>query len=49
MKRLTDPTFKYIPALETDIRATFARIKAEAERAEVARRAKLTPLHKVQS
>lgn len=49
MKRLTDPSFRYIPALETDIRKTFERIRAEAERAEVARRAKLTPLRKVQS
>jgi hypothetical protein len=27
---LTDPTFKYVPAAATDIRATFERIRAEA-------------------
>ena len=25
MKRITDPTFKYVPAAATDIRATFRR------------------------
>ena len=28
-KRLTDPTFKYVPAAKTDIAATFRRIKRE--------------------
>ena len=31
MKRLTDPTFRYYPAADTDIKRTFARLKREAE------------------
>lgn len=30
MKRITDPDFKYTPAVATDIRETFARIRREA-------------------
>lgn len=29
MKRLTDPSFKYVPASKTDIRKTFARVRRE--------------------
>lgn len=47
--RITDPRFKYVDSANTCIAKTFARLRAEAERAEVARRAKLTPLRKVQS
>ena len=32
MKSLLDPTFKYIPSVETDIRKTFARVRREARR-----------------
>jgi hypothetical protein len=28
-KSLLDPTFKYVPAAETDLRRTFARIRRE--------------------
>jgi len=28
-KSILDPTFKYVPAAETDIRKTFARIRRE--------------------
>lgn len=33
-KRLTDPTFRYIPSHETNIAATFRRIIAEQKKAE---------------
>lgn len=29
MKSLLDPTFKYVPSLQTDLRKTFARIRRE--------------------
>jgi hypothetical protein len=29
MKRLLDPTFKYVPSGQTDIRKTFARVRRE--------------------
>ena len=29
MKRITDKSFKYVPAAETDIRKTFDRIRRE--------------------
>lgn len=29
MKRITDPSFKYTPAVQTDIRKTFERIREE--------------------
>ena len=32
MKSLLDPTFKYVPSVETDIRKTFARVRREARR-----------------
>src|SRR5207248_1579820 len=32
VKSLLDPTFKYIPSVETDIRKTFARVRREARR-----------------
>jgi hypothetical protein len=28
-KRITDPAFKYIPAAQTDLKKTFARIRRE--------------------
>lgn len=47
-KSILDPTFRYVPEAETDIRATFRRIKreqkaqSEAERlAEIERRSKV--------
>ena len=32
MKSLLDPSFKYVPSVETDIRKTFARVRREARR-----------------
>ena len=31
MKRITDPSFKYVPSRKTDIAATFRRIRREME------------------
>ncbi len=30
MKSILDPSFKYVPSAETDIRKTFARVRREA-------------------
>lgn len=40
MKSILDPQFKYVPANQTDVRATFARIRAEIEAAK-----KVVPIH----
>jgi hypothetical protein len=32
MKSILDPTFKYTPAVQTDIAATFRRIRREADK-----------------
>jgi hypothetical protein len=32
MKSLLDPTFRYTPSVETDIRKTFARVRREMRR-----------------
>lgn len=32
MKKITDPSFKYVPAADTDIRKTFARLKRQAKK-----------------
>lgn len=29
MKSILDPTFRYVPSVETDLRKTFARIRRE--------------------
>lgn len=29
MKRLTDPSFRYVPAASTNLKVTFARVKRE--------------------
>jgi hypothetical protein len=34
MKSILDPTFRYIPSVQTDIRKTFARIRREQRMAE---------------
>lgn len=31
MRRITDKSFKYVPAAETDIRKTFARLRREVK------------------
>ena len=33
MKSILDPTFRYTPSVQTDIRKTFARIRREAAKA----------------
>ena len=33
MKSILDPTFRYTPAADTDLRKTFARVRREQERA----------------
>lgn len=37
MKRLTDPTFKYIPAAKTNLRLTFARLRREQRESDAKR------------
>lgn len=34
MKPITDPTFQYVPAVETDLKKTFARIRRQNRDAE---------------
>lgn len=34
MKRITDPSFRYVPAAQTDIRRTFARLRKEQRAAQ---------------
>lgn len=34
MKRITDPTFRYVSAASTDIRKTFARVRREMQKQE---------------
>ena len=48
MKSILDPTFKYVPSVQTDIRKTFARIKRERKDAEERERvhAKILELRK---
>lgn len=38
-RSILDPAFVYVPAARTDIRATFARLRAEQQAATVARKA----------
>lgn len=46
-KPITDPTFRYVDAANTDIRKTFARIRAESARATKPRFARPTALVEV--
>lgn len=45
--RLLDPRFKYIPAAETNIAKTFARIKREQAKTTAEQSAVVTPIKKV--
>lgn len=36
MKSILDPRFNYVPAVQTDLRKTFARIRREMEKAKPA-------------
>lgn len=51
VKSILDPTFKYTNAANTDIRATFRRIRKEqaeqAKQAEAEQAAKVQPIRKV--
>lgn len=42
MKSILDPTFKYIPAAKTNVKATFARIRREQAAAKVLQEAEVT-------
>ena len=33
MKSILDPTFRYVPSVETDLRKTFSRIRREMDKA----------------
>jgi len=44
MKTIFDPTFRYVPSRETDIRQTFERIRREREAAARGTRATVVPL-----
>lgn len=44
--RLLDPRFKYVPARETDIAKTFARIRREQAKARALGRAAVIPINK---
>lgn len=47
MKRITDPTFKYVPAAATDIRATFRREQRRLARLkELQDKFNVTPIRK---
>lgn len=46
MKKITDPTFNYVPAVKTDIRKTFARVRREQKAAEELRK-KVVPIKQV--
>ncbi|MBS0320430.1 MAG: hypothetical protein JSR18_07815 [Proteobacteria bacterium] len=35
MKSILDPTFRYVPSAETDIRKTFSRVRGEMARKSV--------------
>ena len=34
IKRILDPSFRYVPSHATDVRKTFARVRRERQRAE---------------
>lgn len=53
MKSILDPSFKYVPSVDTDLRKTFARVRrerrkatlqAEADRAEAERKSIVLPV-----
>jgi hypothetical protein len=33
MKSILDPTFRYVPSVETDLKKTFSRVRREMEKA----------------
>lgn len=44
MKSILDPTFRYRNSAETDLRATFARVRREQAKAKEAAAAKVQPI-----
>lgn len=49
MKRITDKSFRYVPAAETDIRKTFARVRREQAQNVAEIKAKVTCLPKART
>lgn len=47
MKKITDPTFKYVSAAATDIAKTFRRIRKEQEAERKEREEKIKPIRKI--
>jgi hypothetical protein len=43
MKSILDPTFKYYPSVDTDLRRTFQRIREEMRQAGIARSERRQP------
>ena len=39
MKSILDPTFRYVPSVQTDLRKTFSRIRREMDKARAAQQA----------
>jgi hypothetical protein len=39
MKSILDPTFRYVPSVETDLKKTFSRIRREMEKASAQKQA----------
>ncbi len=44
MKSILDPTFRYVPAVETDLRKTFRRIRREQRRTRAEAAKVVTPI-----
>ena len=44
MTRILDKSFRYVPSDKTDIRKTFARVRAELKRAAEERAVKVQPI-----
>ena len=49
MKSILDPTFKYYPSVDTDLRRTFRRIREEMRQASIARSERRHPAASRQS
>ena len=49
MKPITDPSFRYRPSYETDLRKTFARLKREQRAAAMKRRGAELPVKLVRA
>lgn len=39
MKSILDPTFRYVPSVETDLKKTFSRVRRELEKAKAQKQA----------